>query len=284
LVCFVFITRDLFCADAIRYNSQEFKAASAHALLSASVQVPTLSEIRSRISMLDDSRDKHSTQAQAQAAIDSANEKSALPKQTKPSVPQNVTSVTPSSNSANPSLFQTSPPYAMLQTAPLTAISRRLASSLLLMLLCIILFVSKWKQPSEVVPALNSSPQGGWHYRSVKLSNNSPVSEPQSLMTGTTASTPSWLKVERTLERNSNVTVHSSTTIESFAGTRPTRRHTLDDASVATPMISAKLVESDADTAPDKLHLAESSAAAQRRARHNHFVQSQVFILNHFYS
>lgn len=122
-----------FCADAIRYNSQELKAASSHALLSASIQVPTLSEIRSRISMLDDSRDKRSTPAQA--SIDSANEKSAVPKQTRPAVPNNVTSVAPLTSSATTAVFPPSPPYAMLQTAPLTAISRRLVSPFRLALL-----------------------------------------------------------------------------------------------------------------------------------------------------
>ena len=139
--------------------------------------------------------------------------------------------------------------------------------------------VSKWKQPSEGLPAPGSSPQGGWHYRSVKLSNSSPGTEPQSFTTETTASTPSWLKVEPSLQRNSNVTIHSSTTIESFAGTRPTRRHTVDEVSVPAPIISATLVELAADASPEKPHYAESSAAAQRRARHTNFVQSQVLIV-----
>jgi hypothetical protein len=51
-------THTAFRAEAIHHSSQQLKTSSASALLNASVQVPTLSEIRSRISMLDETRDK----------------------------------------------------------------------------------------------------------------------------------------------------------------------------------------------------------------------------------
>jgi hypothetical protein len=110
-----------FCADAIRHHSQDLKSASAQALLSANVHMPTLSEIRSRISMLDDARDKHLTQAQV--PVDSTN------KQPRPPIPQSVPSVTPVPTSATITGSQPLPPYAMLQAAPQTAISRRLVSA-----------------------------------------------------------------------------------------------------------------------------------------------------------
>ena len=109
----------LFLADAIFHSSQGFKTASAQALLSASIQVPTLSEIRTRISMLDESRDKQPVQAPSHAAA-------VKPAEHKQSPSLNPHHASQSSAAAADSLV--SPPYALLQTAPLTAISRRQAT------------------------------------------------------------------------------------------------------------------------------------------------------------
>jgi hypothetical protein len=67
--------------------------------------------------MLDDTRDKQATQAQA--LVDSADKKTR---------PPNSQTPTPVANSASLLVSQPSIPNAMLQPAPQTAISRRSAS------------------------------------------------------------------------------------------------------------------------------------------------------------
>jgi hypothetical protein len=132
----------LFRADAIRHSSQALKPISAQALLNASIQVPTLSEIRSRISMLDGASKEQQSQ---QAAVATAKEKPADQKQHRPSNSHMAPAATPVSSSAAAGASPFSllsplvrpidgveplPPYALLQPAPLTAVNRRLASTL----------------------------------------------------------------------------------------------------------------------------------------------------------
>jgi hypothetical protein len=91
--------------------------------------VPTLSEIRTRISMLDESRDKQPMQAPSHAAA----VKPAEHKQSPSFSPHHASQ---SSAAAADSLV--SPPYALLQTAPLTAISRRQATYRIFCMCCMI--------------------------------------------------------------------------------------------------------------------------------------------------
>jgi hypothetical protein len=89
------------------------------------MQVPTLSDIRSRISMLDETREKQPSQT----PIHAANLKLTEQKQTQPPISPSLPSATPAPSSAAAAGFQLPPPYALLQAAPQTAISRRLAST-----------------------------------------------------------------------------------------------------------------------------------------------------------
>jgi hypothetical protein len=276
-------------ADAIHNSSQRLKTASASALLNASIQVPTLSEIRSRISMLDETRDKQLAHA---PSVSATQQHLPEPKQMRPSIAQALPSATPVSSFSIVTNSEQLPPYALLQPAPQSAISRRLASAFrnLFFFPCLdalILFVSKWKQPSEVMPAVTS--QGGWHYRSVKNLSDSPEREPasQSATVGATASnTPSWLKVEKKPLQISPASTLSPS-VELSPATRSSRRHSLDTVSAQLPSsvaskTTAEPVEA-VDVLADRPVLLESSAAAQRRARHTSFVQSQVLVFCCFY-
>ncbi len=117
----------------------------------------------------------------------------------------------------------------------------------------------------------------------MKLSNNSSGSETHAVAaaTGITAITPSWLKVEPSPERNSQVTV-SHPYAESSAGTRPTRRLSVDVVPVPPVITSTATAELVADTTTEKSPFVESSAAAQRRLRQTTFVQSQVPFMNDY--
>jgi hypothetical protein len=142
-------------------------------------------------------------------------------------------------------------------------------------------FLSKWKHSSDDAPPATST-QGGWHYRSVKMSSSSPDFQPQSLSAavGTAASTPSWLKVE-----NSPVHMSSASPSQSIQsspatnlGARSSRRPSLDAAPAHPPLLSATIAEMVADAAADSVVIAESGAAAQRRARQATFLQKQVLV------
>jgi hypothetical protein len=114
------------------------------------------------------------------------------------------------------------------------------------------------------------------------MSKSTPGPEPQSLEVETeiNACAPSWLKVEPSPERNVNVAssfpYNPTTAVESSAGIRPTRRLSLDVASVPPPIISSALADLVSDTIADRQHVVDSSAAAQRRLRQATFVHSQV--------
>lgn len=276
-------TLTAFCAEAIHHSSQQLKTSSASALLHASIQVPTLSEIRSRISMLDETRDK----PLAHAPGDSATQQQLPePKQMRPSISQALPAATPVSSSAIVAGSQQLPPYALLQPAPQSAISRRLVLTLRKMLFfpcrcAFLFFLSKWRQPSEAMPAVTS--QGGWHYRSVKNVSDSPEHQPASQLAAaaaTASSTPSWLKVEKPPLQISPASAVSPS-VELSTATRSSRRHSLDAASaqLPSPIVSKTAAEFAEAVDFDRPALLESSAAAQRRARHASFVHSQVLIV-----
>jgi len=141
-------------------------------------------------------------------------------------------------------------------------------------------FFSKWKQVSETASAATLPTQGGWHYRSVKKSSDSPEVHPPSsvtIATGTVASTPPWLKVDNSPVQVSPAAAPSPL-FESPAGTRTSRRHTVDVVSAPSPVVSAPNAALSAEDQTDKHFVGESSAAAQRRARQNTFFQTQVCV------
>jgi hypothetical protein len=131
---------------------------------------------------------------------------------------------------------------------------------------------SKWKQSNEVIPATKPS-QGGWHYRSVQNSNNSPDQHALDSAIGVSASAPSWLKLANPLSPVSSASA-SSPVVES-SGARSSRRQSID-STLAPNLVSSDTPVLDQVVASDKSVFVESVAAAQRRAKQNAFVQHQV--------
>ena len=112
------------------------------------------------------------------------------------------------------------------------------------------------------------------------MSSNVPERQPQSLATtaATSASVPSWLKVDTSPSSAPASSIESSSAPN--AGARPSRRNSLDTVPALFPVVSATEAKSVVvETPSDKLFIAESSAAAQRRARQAAFVQTQVLSL-----
>jgi hypothetical protein len=108
---------------------------------------------------------------------------------------------------------------------------------------------------------------------------DSPDHQPQSLSTAVgTPGAPSWLKVDNSPLQVSSVPARTPSIESSPAtnfGARSSRRTSLDIApAAASPPAPAAAVELTAD----KLFVAESSAAAQRRARQSTFLQTQVCV------